>query len=124
MNYISEIYTRYRNVRRFMYAYLYDGYINIYTYRLRIYQKNKIVYRTFHVKSTRLILSLFFFSFKYVIESTWRRPLIRLLVATKNDSHQFLDFFLNFPVTNHRNCRFGTEDCYRFFLNLHHKFFD
>ena len=42
----------------------------------------------------------------------------------KNDPRQFLDFFENFFGSNVRNCQFSTQGRYRFFYNLHHKFFD
>ena len=45
-------------------------------------------------------------------------------MATKNYLHQFSDFFENISGSNCRNCRFGTEGRYRFFLKLYYKFFD
>ena len=42
----------------------------------------------------------------------------------KNTYTDFQIFFVNFFVNNCRNWRFGTEVRYRFFWNLHYKFFD
>ena len=47
----------------------------------------------------------------------------------KNYPHQFSDYLKKIILpkkksSNSRNCWFGTEGSYRFFLILHHKFFD
>ena len=55
----------------------------------------------FHAKSTRLKPSLFFLN--HVIDC-----------YKKNDLHQFSDCIENFFGSKGRNCRFVTEDHYRF----------